>query len=365
MSSTIKGTLKGILSSIREGKICKIAVLTGAGCSTAAGIPDFRSAGGLYDTLRPELLTASEKEKALMRADPTMVVNIELFSQNPFPYLEVRRPFILGTAEEKWKATAAHFFIRVLFDKGLLIRLYSQNIDGLDFQTGISDQMIVNLHGSLGKAECEFCNFPAPIEEFRKSVREKIKNIYDPSDPSAPKTSSFINCTNCGRPGVKAQTVMYGCSLPDVVYEKSEADFPDNVDCLIVIGTSLSIHPAAGLVTKLHDSVPRILINREPVGRDLGLSYAIDGEDEDVRAEAFRDAWMGQSADESVIEIAKELNMLSELIAFQHLMAPASQELLERYKDIGTAPLVIAPTTTIAAPPLAEPPAGIASHSDS
>lgn len=85
---------------------CKsIIVLAGAGMSVSSGIPDFRSAGvGLYDTLRPELLTASELEQALIEDDPTLALDKGMFLQNPLPMLETKRSFILGTYEKRWKA---------------------------------------------------------------------------------------------------------------------------------------------------------------------------------------------------------------------------------------------------------------------
>lgn len=60
------------------------------------GIPDFRSPGGMYDSLRPELLTATAKQRTMMKMDPTSVVSWDLFQENQLPYLELRRPFILG-----------------------------------------------------------------------------------------------------------------------------------------------------------------------------------------------------------------------------------------------------------------------------
>ena len=62
---------------------CKnVSFLTGAGVSVNAGIPDFRSKGGMYDTLKPELLTASEDDRLCMKADPKHVVSFDLFSRN-------------------------------------------------------------------------------------------------------------------------------------------------------------------------------------------------------------------------------------------------------------------------------------------
>lgn len=150
-------TLKAIASLINEGVIRNCVVLTGAGVSCASGIPDFRSPGGMYDTLRPQMLTATEEQRQYLAADPTGVVDIRLFTQNQFPYLELRRPFILGSFEQKWLPTVAHFFNRVLHDKGLLRRVYTQNIDGLDHQVGLPDSRIVNVHGTLTKVECESC----------------------------------------------------------------------------------------------------------------------------------------------------------------------------------------------------------------
>ncbi|KAJ1465347.1 hypothetical protein T484DRAFT_1865114, partial [Baffinella frigidus] len=77
---------------ITSGRCKSIAFLTGAGCSVAAGIPDFRSPGGMYDTLRPELLTATEAHRTDMARDPVSVVTWDLFKENQLPYLEVRPP---------------------------------------------------------------------------------------------------------------------------------------------------------------------------------------------------------------------------------------------------------------------------------
>jgi NAD-dependent SIR2 family protein deacetylase len=62
-----------------------IALLTGAGVSVASGIPDFRSPGGMYDTLRPDLITCSTHERLLLERDPTYVVSWEIFQANSFP----------------------------------------------------------------------------------------------------------------------------------------------------------------------------------------------------------------------------------------------------------------------------------------
>ena len=70
------------VAKLLNSKSTNAILLSGAGVSTASGIPDFRSAGGMYDTLQPELLTASETEKALMERDPTYVVSWDIFKDN-------------------------------------------------------------------------------------------------------------------------------------------------------------------------------------------------------------------------------------------------------------------------------------------
>ena len=91
-----------------------------------------------------------------------------MFQYNQFPYLEVRRPFILGTRERRWKPTAGHYFFKILDDKHLLNRLYTQNIDGLDYHTGIDQTKIVSVHGSIETIECEFCKTPYDGDLFHK-----------------------------------------------------------------------------------------------------------------------------------------------------------------------------------------------------
>eukprot|EP00049_Salpingoeca_infusionum_P013085 m.244849 g.244849 ORF g.244849 m.244849 type:complete len:153 (+) comp15356_c0_seq36:4035-4493(+) len=119
---------------ITTGHVKQIAFLTGAGISVAAGIPDFRSPGGMYQTLQPDLITATAEQRSIMELNPTAVVSRDMFFANQFPYLEVRRPFILGTQEQNWRATIGHRFIELCHNHGLLKVLLTQNIDGLDFQ---------------------------------------------------------------------------------------------------------------------------------------------------------------------------------------------------------------------------------------
>jgi len=90
----------------------------------------------MYATLPIDKLTATEREKALVRQEPTSVVEKSMFMKNPFLYLEVRRPFILGTRARQWKATTAHRFAELLHRHAKLRRVFTQNIDGHRFPDG-------------------------------------------------------------------------------------------------------------------------------------------------------------------------------------------------------------------------------------
>ena len=305
----------------------QVVFLTGAGTSVSAGIPDFRSPGGMYDTLRPELLTASPDQRAAMDSDPTQVVSWSMFSQNQFPYLEVRRPFILGIAEKKWRPTATHFFMRLCEDKGKLKRVLTQNIDGLDYQTGISDEKIVSVHGSMGQIACEGCNASMDSSAFKSAVRTNIKDIYgvDGANANAPRVSKEILCEECGRPLVKPNTVLYGRSLPPAFFTAVEEDFPADggmVNILFVAGTSLTVQPAASVPAHATASF-RVVVDLHPVGGNM-FDFG-SGEEENKR-----DIFLQGKCDEVFVDLAAECGWLDELASFAPEMSESSKVLIGR-----------------------------------
>mmetsp|Transcript_23419 Transcript_23419/g.44079 ORF Transcript_23419/g.44079 Transcript_23419/m.44079 type:complete len:446 (-) Transcript_23419:143-1480(-) len=312
--------LSRVAAYIRSGACKSIFVLAGAGVSTGAGIPDFRSAGGLYDSIRPELITASWFQRQRMRMDPTSVVERDMFFQNSFPYLEVRRPFILGTHQRKWKATISHWFMKFLEEERLLKRVFTQNIDGLDYQTGLSPSRVTNVHGSIARVSCEGCRKEMPFDDFCAEVSRKIKDIYG-VDPEAPEESSEILCPGCHRPLVKPNTVLFGSSLPDEFFDRT--DELAQADLLIVAGTSLVVGPANGVVQMVPEECLRVVVNKEQVGKDLGLDYSLHSR---------RDVWSGdRSCDETFLELIKLLGWQEKLRRVRHLLPEQSQELLRDF----------------------------------
>mmetsp|Transcript_22551 Transcript_22551/g.58375 ORF Transcript_22551/g.58375 Transcript_22551/m.58375 type:complete len:491 (-) Transcript_22551:3609-5081(-) len=350
-----------------------ICILSGAGVSVAAGIPDFRSPGGMYDTLKPELITATPRQRSLMATDPTYVVEVgtrlyppprplptpppptasifpllptitdrvhlshprphdiwfrtlqyDMFMENAFPYLEVRRPFILGTAKQQWKSTISHHFFDLLHEQGKLARLYTQNIDGLDFQTHIPRDKIVPVHGSIGAVACEACNHPMDTGAFCELVQSNIKDIYR-KDAEAPSESSPILCEKCGKPTVKPTTVLFGAGLPEVFFDSMVEDLP-TCDLLIVAGTSLVVSPANMVAYKVPSTTMRLVANREPVGQELGITYGTEG---------GRDVFAEGDCDECFAQLAQELGLMGKLMERYDLLPEASQLLLDRLDGNG------------------------------
>ena len=321
------------LAELIQNPSCKsIAVLTGAGVSCASGIPDFRSPGGMYDTLQPELITATPQQQQWMRADPTAVVMWDMFRVNQFPYLEVRRPFILGTNNHQWKATIAHRFFELLHTKSQkLTRIYTQNIDGLDSQcTNIPKDKIVNVHGSLSEVSCEGCGAEMEFDDFCQEVQTNIKDIYNET-PNGPQESKQIVCPNCNMPLVKPRTVLFGRSLPEDFFVKSEEDLP-NVDLLIIAGTSLVVSPANSVAYRVSESTIRVVVNTQPVGQELGIEYPTPENNDKTRKSQnkCRDYFAEGECDTVFLELIKELGWMDDLLAKKDLLPPESQTLLSK-----------------------------------
>lgn len=318
LQSLCASDLTRVAAFLRSDACKSVYVLTGAGVSTGAGIPDFRSAGGLYDSIRPELITASFIQRQKMRFDPTYVVERDMFFQNPFPYLEVRRPFILGTHRQQWKATISHWFMKFLEEEGKLKRLFTQNIDGLDYQTGISPTRVTNVHGSIARVSCEGCGKEMPFDDFCAQVRTNIKDIYK-TDPEAPEESTSIPCPHCQHPLVKPNTILFGSNLPEEFFDR----VPElhQADLLLVAGTSLVVSPANSAVNEVPGSCMRVIINREQVGQDLGVEYG---------PHAMRDVWSGErTCDETFLQLIKLMGWQERLRRVKHRLPESNQDMLQ------------------------------------
>ncbi|KAI5922269.1 DHS-like NAD/FAD-binding domain-containing protein [Camillea tinctor] len=231
-------SLAAVADLIRSGRAKRIVVMTGAGISTAAGIPDFRSPKtGLYHNLA-----------RLNLPHPEAVFDIDFFREDPRPFYVLAKELYPGN----FQPTVSHAFIALLARKGLLRMLFTQNIDCLERAAGVPPELIIEAHGSFATQRCIECKTPFPDDAMRAHVERG-----DP--PSCPREG----CDGLVKPDI----VFFGERLPDAFYEGSS--IAAQADLVLVMGTSLTVHPFAGLPRLAPEPVPRVLLNRECVG-DLG-----------------------------------------------------------------------------------------------
>ncbi|KAL3931065.1 MAG: hypothetical protein SGBAC_011483 [Bacillariaceae sp.] len=242
--------IRNLVDWIQSGKAKKIMVLSGAGVSVAAGIPDFRSPGtGLYDNLQKYDLP-----------NPQAVFDVGFYRSNPQPFVTLAKELWPGLTHSP---TLTHSFLKMLSDKGLLLRLYSQNIDGLEYLAGIPADKLVECHGHFRSASCIECGTKADPELVKNTI---VKNGIVPK------------CEKCDG-NVKPDIVFFGENLPDRFQQLLRIDVQE-ADLLLVMGTSLQVAP----VSMIPDLVecPKVLFNREPVmkirtGEDIFLPGNCDG----------------------------------------------------------------------------------------
>ena len=140
--------LQLVADYMKSDKCKNVITMAGAGISTSAGIPDFRSPKtGLYATLADKYPELSQPED---------IFDISFLKENPTPFLKLAKELMApsGGDDEGFKPTPSHHFIKHLSDKGILLRHYTQNIDGLERKAGVPEEHLIEAHGSFNKARC-------------------------------------------------------------------------------------------------------------------------------------------------------------------------------------------------------------------
>lgn len=124
----------------------------------AAGIPDFRSPGtGLYDNLQKYDLP-----------HPQAIFELSYFNKNPKPFFVLAKELYPGC----FKPTICHYFIRLLAEKGLLLRHYTQNIDTLERVAQIPDSKIIEAHGTFYTGHCLKCRDLYHLEWMKSNLND-------------------------------------------------------------------------------------------------------------------------------------------------------------------------------------------------
>ncbi|KAF4569852.1 NAD-dependent histone deacetylase sir2 [Pleurotus pulmonarius] len=287
--NTVDDAVKLIQSSRR------IIILTGAGISVSCGIPDFRSRDGLYASLKDYDLD-----------DPQQMFDINYFRENPsISFLNLSAvekalanrfcstsSFASQIYPSNFVPSPCHKFIKLVEDRGKLLRNYTQNIDTLETLAGVKN--VLQCHGSFATATCIQCHTRVPgsaIEADIMKRRVPLCRMCNPSADSSAKSSpsQTPKKAKAKHRSKKKQRGEWdsqdednsddpeyppGIMKPDITFfgEKLTSDFDHSleadrsqVDLLLVIGTSLKVAPVADILCHLPHSVPQILINKTPI----------------------------------------------------------------------------------------------------
>jgi NAD-dependent deacetylase len=202
----------------------RVAALTGAGISTAAGLADFRGPNGLYVT---------------RRYDPESVFDIHAFRRNPAPFYDFTRDFLASITTTE--PTLTHRFLAHLEREGKLTAVVTQNIDSLHQKAG--SEAVVTIHGDYWTSHCLSCHAEFDLEYIKKAV----------------VTEAVPHCPCSGL--IKPDVVFFGEPVDGLDRASAVAA---NSDLLLVLGSSLNVYPAALLPECAGGDV--LVVNRGAVG---------------------------------------------------------------------------------------------------
>lgn len=208
----------------------RIVAFTGAGVSTESNIPDFRSASGVNSIIEKEYGRPAE-----------VLLSHGFFEEHPDIFFDYLKRFLIFPGAQP---NDAHKALAALEREGKLAAVVTQNIDGLHEKAG--SKTVYELHGSIYRNHCVACGREYGLD-FALAAR------------------GVPRCESCGgivRPGV----VLYGESLDPSVIDRSVRAIA-RADTLLVMGTSLAVYPAAGLLGYFHGSNVAV-INKAPTPLD-------------------------------------------------------------------------------------------------
>jgi NAD-dependent deacetylase sirtuin 1 len=250
-------------------KAQNILIVTGAGISVSAGIPDFRSkTTGIFSQI-------SQKYPEL-KNNPQNLTNIEFFQKDPRHFFNFAKHLWPG----KYKPTKTHHFLKKLETSNKLLRLYTQNIDCLENQVGIDSTKLVHCHGNFEKATCRKCN-----KKFSyKDIEKEIFKGEIPYCDICPKNLRFDPKLKANEtlPIIKPDITFFGEDLPKIFSQKLTED-KNVADLVLVIGTSMKVAPVSNLPLSVNKKTVQILINREPLeSENLDFDIEFFGNCDDV-----------------------------------------------------------------------------------
>ncbi|KAK8814172.1 hypothetical protein WA158_008034 [Blastocystis sp. Blastoise] len=286
-------TLEYLATQILINKIKRIVVVTGAGVSVAAGIPDFRSmTSGIYKNLDKYKLD-----------QPEDIFSFNHFKQKPSDFMD----FAKAVFPKPVAPTITHFFIELFEYKGLLVRHYTQNIDSISKFTTQDNSKLVELHGTFDTAHCLVCKKEFKKEEYASYIKK-----------GCVKHCNTNNCIGYVKPDI----VFYGEGVKQDYLGKWQQDM-ENCDLVIIIGTSLEVEPISTLVNSIPLNTLRLLINKEAV-EPFKSNFDFDSLSKSFVSnyKNIRDVFYCGDCDEGCIAFSKYLHWENDLL-----------KLIQRWKE--------------------------------
>lgn len=235
-------TFEEFASKIRNSRA--IVFFTGAGISTESGIPDFRSPGGIWTKYTPVYFSdfiSNESER--MRYWKMKQESLETYKKSVEPNI-------------------GHYSIKKFEDRGQLLGLITQNVDGLHAIAGVSEEKIVEIHGTDRKVVCLQCGKYYPAEDIYKRL------VGDFTSPLCDACNGLL----------KPATVSFGQQMPEHAMKRAQ-ELSASAEMFIVVGTSLQVQPAASFpVIAKRSGAFLAIINRDPTPLDSLAEYNFRGE---------------------------------------------------------------------------------------
>ena len=232
-----------LLAAARKG-----LALTGAGVSAESGIPTFRGDGGLWT-----------------KYDPVKVASIDAFMHDPAAYWRVSKE--RGGVALAARPNAGHFALTALETAGILGAIVTQNTDGLHQDSG--SRRVIEVHGSSRTVQCLDCGTREP----RSEVQARLNDEMPP------------RCRMCGGTFLKPTVVLFGEPMPVQAIQEAFA-LAREADVMLVVGSSLVVHPAADIpVAAVSSGARLIVVNAEPTPLDRFAEVVIHGRSGEVLPE--------------------------------------------------------------------------------
>ena len=225
-----------LITAIRNAKC--VAALTGAGVSTLSGIPDFRGPQGLYKN-----------------PDAERIFDIDWFDRDPSVYYRGCRELVYGLGE--FSPGPVHVALKRLEDAGRLDGIATQNIDMLHQKAGSS--RVYEVHGSPAVHRCRRCGNARSFAEIMAMISQ--------NGGTAALGEPYVPRCACG--GVyKPDITFFGESLPEEAFMRSQ-ELAEKCDVMLVLGTSLTVFPAAGLPRMTLQRGGKVfIVNAQPTSLD-------------------------------------------------------------------------------------------------